>query len=409
MDKTPRNVFGLSGFQIALVGLGLVALVLPFIGWDSFSPSAAQSDEQNELDTSSVSSSQRVSALGRIEPIGGVLTVGAPINEILATLTVEEGDWIDEGEVIALLRSHSERSAQLKAAEQALADAKARLNAETRFSKAQIVESTADYKALPGVHIEILETRQAAVDVLKRELEFAQKELSRFQVLYEKGAITESSFDQQQTAVNQLQEQLRRAEAELSQQLAISDRELTNAATELNTLQVNAERIQAQSTVDSALSELQLAEVRVEDSLIRAPTSGRVLRILTKEGETISDTNGRGKGSVIDMGNTRQMIVVAEVHETNISEVEVTQTAVVTSRNNAFDEELTGRVIAIGNQIFKKDVLNDDPTALVDARVVEIKILLDNPELVAGLTNLQVEVDIKTSTNAALSPVNDAL
>lgn len=408
MGKSSNTVLGLSVSQAALVGLGLVAIVLPFIGLRSFSSSVAQSDEQSEFNAVSVSSTQRVSALGRVEPSSGVLTVGAPINEILASLTVQEGDWVDEGEIIAYLRSHSERLAQLGAAQQSLANAEARLTAETRFNEARIVESAADYQALPVVQAETLVARQASVDALKRELDFAQQELRRFDILHQRGAISESDLDQRQTTVDQLQEQLRRVEAELEQQFAIRDRELVNAAAELNTLKINTERIQADSRVEAAMRELQLAEVRVEDTLIRAPKSGRVLRILTKEGEAVSDINGRGKGAVLDMGDTRRMLVVAEVHETNINEVEVGQTAIVASRNNAFTEKLTGRVIAIGNQIFKKDVLNDDPTARVDARVVEVDILLDNPEVVASLTNLQVEVDINTSTNAAISPARGA-
>jgi HlyD family secretion protein len=50
----------------------------------------------------------------------------------------------------------------------------------------------------------------------------------------------------------------------------------------------------------------------------------------------------------------------------------------------------------IGLQIGKKDVLDTDPAADTDARVVEVKIRLD-PEasqVVAGLTYLQVNVKI---------------
>lgn len=407
MVKASDTVSGPSASQITLIGLGLAALVLPFIGIRSFLPTSSQSTEQSNLDTSSVTLPKQVSALGRIEPVDGVLTVGAPINEILATLTVNEGDWIEEGDVIGYMRSHSERLAQLEAAKQSLVNAKARLRAETRFNQAQITESATDYEALPAVQSESLLASQATVDRLKSELAFAYQELERFQFLNNQGAIAEREIDQQQANVDQLKEQLRQAEAQLNQQNAASDRELASAAAQLNTLKVGAERVQADSRVETALRDIQLAEVRVENSLIRAPISGRVLRVLTNPGETVSDINGRGKGAILDMGNTRQMLVVAEVHETSISDVKVGQTAVVTSRNNAFDEELTGEVIAIGNQIFKKDVLNDDPTARVDARVVEVKILLDNPEIVAGLTNLQVEIDIDTSTNTALSPVGE--
>lgn len=388
--------------QLALVGLGLIALVLPFWGLHLFSQSVVQSSEAVNSDTSA-EKSQRVVALGRLEPVDGVLTVGAPINEILADLTVTEGDWVNQGEVIAYLRSHTERQAELAAAQRSLTTAKVRLKAETLYSQAQIEAATVDYDALPAVQSEGLVAQQATVDSLSRELDFAQQELERFQVLYLEGALSKNDIDQRRTTVDQLAERLRRAEAQLQQQTAIRDRELTTAAAQLNTLVAGAERTRAQHQVETAMSDLELAQVRVENSLIRAPISGRVLRVLTHAGETVSDTNGGGKGSVLHLANTRQMNVVAEVHETSIRQVKVGQTAWVISRNDAFEGELTGTVIAVGNQIFKKDVLNDDPTARVDARVIEVKILLDRPDIVASLTNLQVEVEIDTSTNAGFS------
>ena len=44
--------------------------------------------------------------------------------------------------------------------------------------------------------------------------------------------------------------------------------------------------------------------------------------------------------------------------------------------------------------LFENDVLDLDPVARMDSRVVEVFILLDDPGIVAGLTNLQVDVEI---------------
>ena len=64
------------------------------------------------------------------------------------------------------------------------------------------------------------------------------------------------------------------------------------------------------------------------------------------------------------------------------------------SRNGAFDQPLTGTVERVGLQIFKNDVLDDDPAANADARVVEVMVRVDQSEVIAGLTNLQVDVAI---------------
>lgn len=45
--------------------------------------------------------------------------------------------------------------------------------------------------------------------------------------------------------------------------------------------------------------------------------------------------------------------------------------------------------------IFKNDVLSVDPAADGDARVVEVKIRLNDSAAVSGLTNLQVDVQIQ--------------
>lgn len=392
MSKASDFVSSLPLSQMAIVGLGLVAVALPFVGWRSFSPS--QMAEQSELALPAVLP-QRVAALGRVTPQGDVIALGAPINEIVADLTVKEGDWVNQGDVVAYLRSATERLAEFEAAQQKLATARAQLEAEASYGQAQIEESSTDYEALPAVQAEGLSAQQAVVNSLSRELAFAQQEFSRYDLLYRQGALSKNDIDQRQTSVDQLVEQLRQEEAKLQQQEATRDRELANARTKLNTAQASAERSMSQTQVEAAAKDVELAKVRVENSMIRAPTGGRVLRVITQAGETVSD-NGSGKGAIIDMANTEQMTVVAEVYEANIGQIQIGQPAIVTSRNDVFDGELTGTVSEVGNQLFKKDVLNDDPTARVDVRVVEVTIRLDQPHAVARLNNLQVDVEIDT-------------
>jgi HlyD family secretion protein len=88
------------------------------------------------------------------------------------------------------------------------------------------------------------------------------------------------------------------------------------------------------------------------------------------------------------------MYVVSEVYETDIGLVKVGQPVTITSRNGAFTETLTGTVEEIGLQIAKNDVLDDDPAANADARVVEVRVRIDQSDVVAALTNLQVDVAI---------------
>jgi HlyD family secretion protein len=98
----------------------------------------------------------------------------------------------------------------------------------------------------------------------------------------------------------------------------------------------------------------------------------------------------------VELGQTEKMLVVAEVYESDIGKVRLGQRATVTSESQAFVGELSGKVSQVGLQIGKKDVLDTDPAADVDTRVIEVKILLDAEasRKVANLTYSKVLVKI---------------
>ena len=72
------------------------------------------------------------------------------------------------------------------------------------------------------------------------------------------------------------------------------------------------------------------------------------------------------------------MFAVAEVYETDIGLVRVGQKARLTS--GALAREVTGVVAAIGRTIHRTTVLDVDPAADVDSRIVEVRIKLDESE-----------------------------
>ena len=127
---------------------------------------------------------------------------------------------------------------------------------------------------------------------------------------------------------------------------------------------------------------------QLERSQVEAPVDGKVLLIHAREGERI------GADGLLELGKTDVMYVVAEVYETDINRVSVGQLARITS--HSFAGELSGRVERLGNLVGKNDILDLDPVARRDARVIEVFIRLDEPERVADLTNLQVTVIIES-------------
>src|SRR5678815_2391072 len=101
-------------------------------------------------------------------------------------------------------------------------------------------------------------------------------------------------------------------------------------------------------------------------TVIRAPMDGEVLKVFTYPGERI------GNDPILKMGDTNDMHVIAEVHETDVGAVRIGQRATITSQ--ALDQPVGGTVEEIGALIYKNDVLDVDPRAQKDTRIVEVRI-----------------------------------
>jgi HlyD family secretion protein len=177
-------------------------------------------------------------------------------------------------------------------------------------------------------------------------------------------------------AVNRLQAELAYAKRELERYLGLETRAVIS----------ESERDARELAVKIASAELLEARRELDRAHVYSPIDGRVLAVHAREGERV------GPDGIVALGRTDEMYAVAEVYESDIGRVKVGQHAVVTSP--ALPEPLTGSVEWIELQVGKLDVLGTDPAARKDARVVEVEIRLDDSEQVAGLTNLQVEVEI---------------
>ena len=269
---------------------------------------------------------------------------------------------------------------------------------------------------------------RATVERVRAEQRNAQVDSGRYDFLYKQGAISEQERDrrrlsavttnqqliesqaslkraittiQQQVSearanqvktLSTLQQQLIEATANRNKTIATLQRQIDEERERLNRiLVVSPLNIQvAQAQVTNAIALIRKAQAELKQSYVKAPSSGEILKIHTKSGEMMS-ANG-----IAEIGQTDQMFVVAEIPEDSISKVRLGEAATISSDNRAFNGQLKGIITEIGRKIGKKDVLNNDPAADVDARVVEVKIAL-SPEYtkqVSGLTNAKVTVEI---------------
>lgn len=343
---------------------------------------------------------ETVSALGRLEPEGEVIQVFAPTSlegARIEALKVSHGQQIRKGDVIAVLDTQKRRQAALQEAIEQLKVAQARLRQIEAGAKLGEIRAQAQVVDRQQVELQTQTTAQeAAIARLQAELRNAELEDRRYQALYTEGAVSASWRDGKQLTADTVRQQLNEARANLSRIQLSGSKQVAQAQATLEQIAevrpvdvdvVRSQVAQAQASVARSQAELDLATVK-------SPQDGQVLKIHTRPGELV------GTQGIINLGQTQAMVAVAEVYELDVSRVRVGQTATVTSKNNAFSEVLRGKVVEVGLEISKQDVLNTDPAAQFDARVVEVKVLLDESSSrnVAGLTNLslQVAIDVKS-------------
>lgn len=328
----------------------------------------------------------RVTALGRLEPKGEVITIGGNVGERIGKLLVKEGQQIKSGDVIAYLDSYQERLAEKNAAASQLEDARTRLQAETMFGKAQIQEAESRITQIKIPQLSEIAAQKATIAGIAADLKAKQRDLERFRFLQQEGAISQQALDDRALAVTSKQNELNSAEATLAKLEKARNTSVQNAQAQVESAQANMQLAQTRVQLASANSNLKLAIARLERTIIRAPISGQVLKVFAHTGEAISEEG------ILRIGNTKEMYVVAEVYETDVSKVKLNQKAVISS--SALAQNIEGVVEEIGLEVGKKDVLNVDPVAKIDARVVEVKIRLKDSHLISGLTNLEVNVVI---------------
>ncbi len=304
-----------------------------------------------------------VAALGRLTPQGEVIDIGGLMGDRLGSLQVEEGKWVEQGAVLGYLESHGERKAERAAAAAQLAEARSRLTAERAYADALIKTAEIGIRQPKELDPLDIEAQEAKILLLETELTTAQADLERSQSLTSPGAISQQKLDQQTQLVRRCRQELAAARTALAKVRAGHQFNQDRARAELQAAQAGRKRAEAAVQIESLTRNLALADIRVERTILRAPSSGYVLKILARPGERVDSR------SILKLADTRVMFAVAEVYETDVLLVRPGQRAQITSP--ALTQALGGTVERVARIIFKNDVLSVDPAAAADARVVD--------------------------------------
>ncbi|MEO1620783.1 MAG: HlyD family efflux transporter periplasmic adaptor subunit [Cyanobacteria bacterium J06632_3] len=342
----------------------------------------------------------KVTALGRLEPQGGVIDVAPNVvgtsRILVSELHVKLGDWVEAGELIAVLGNHAAHQAAVVEAQQQVNTAAARLaqvQAGAKTGDIQVQEA-AIARLNAQLQGDIL-AQQARITRLNAELENTLENNQRYQGLYDEGAISIAELESRQTSFSMVQAQVSEAQTVLAQLQSAGAQEIRQAEATLARIQEirPADITLANEELNTAIASLQSAQIALDQTYVRAPVAGQILQVYVQAGELVTE---RG---VVALGQTRQMVAIAEVYETDINRIRVGQTATVKSEYGGFDGTLHGVVEDIGLRVARNRMIDVTPGSPIDTRVIEVTVRLspEDSDRVRALTDLQVRMYIDSA------------
>ena len=351
--------------------------------------SGVESGSQAASSASAPGGQETVVGMGRIEPAGGVIDVGAMMGDRLGRLLVEEGTNVEKGAPLAELESRSLRKLELEAATSQLQNAEGRLEVETQLADVKIEAAKLNVKRAEAAGL-TMAAHQRKIEFLKVGFALAQTDQKRLAGL-SKDLASQQDRERQALLVQQAESELESAKAMVSQLDRTNELGLKAAKLELVGAEDAKKQLPFAIPVESLRINRKLAETQYERTQITAPCNGTILRTYVRPGETISNK------PILQIADLRQMVVVAEVYENEIKHIRLGQQALVTSRafQPPYDQKgLHGKVIRVGRMISSPVLKSIDPFAPADRHVVEVRVELDKDgsRQSAALSNLQVDV-----------------
>lgn len=318
-----------------------------------------------EIDPSATPGPDTVIGLGALLPDGDVATIAPPFgagDARVTTLVVDEGDQVTVGDTLAVLDNEAQYKAALEAAEANVALKQANLEQTRTSIEASLKEARASLGSAEA----------AALN--------ARKDYERAQSLIQRGSISESVLDQRRATSDQAARTVDQARATLSRYVGEIDSQV--------------DVVVAARSYDAAKAELTQAERDLEKAYVRAPITGTVLKIHVRPGEK------PGAEGVMNIGNIERMTAKVEIYQTQIGDITLGDTVSITA--NALPTPLQGSVSHIGLEVERQTLIDDDPAANTDARIVEITVLLNDAssDIAARYTNLQVVATIQTANGS---------
>ncbi len=289
----------------------------------------------------------RITASGKVQPIQNV-NISPKNPGTLTQLYVEQGVQVERGQIIARMDS-------------------ADIQAEVDQARADLKQTQAKLtEALAGNRLQEIAKAQAQVDSARAKVVYTGQQVKRYQYLYQEGAEKKQLLDQVTSDDNAAQAQLRETQKQLS---------LMQSGTRPE------EIAQSRAVVNSAEAKLRAAQVKLQDTIIRAPFSGIVTQKYANIGAFVTPTTSAStsasatSSSIVALASGLE--VLAQVPETDIGRIKQGQQVEIVAD-------------AYPDQVFKGHVYLIAPEAVKDE----------------GVTLFQIRVSIDTGKDKLRSGLN---
>jgi HlyD family secretion protein len=345
-------------------------------------------------ESAAVVAPRQISALGRVEPetkIRRVSVASSVSGDRIDKLLVQEDDEVKKGQPLAILNSYGTLKASLDEATELVAVARSKLaQVQAGAKQGEIRAQQYQVESLERQLAAEKLTLDQAVASARAKAEEAKLERRRYDGLYAAGGVSELERDRYRTRANTTQ-------AELSK--AIEDRAGTEARlrADIEGAKQTLEKIKEVRPEDvvTARNELRKAEAARERAkqefdyaTVRAPQDGRILKIFAWPGDKVGD-NG-----LLEMADTTNMIVTAEVYQSDMGKLDVGQGATITA--DGFQGSARATLYKVLPQVQKQSTFAGTPGENMDQRVYEVKLRLHpnakEQQKLRYASNLQVNV-----------------
>jgi len=346
-----------------------------------------------------VSRAERVTSLGRLQPAGSVVPVfGPPGDRIAKMFNVNPGDLIKVGSPVAELASRKERLLELQIAETQQDEANnslkfARIAGDQKVRAAEAELNLA--KANKASDLAALDAKQT---FLKLQSETATSGVTRLEKLRTGGSpIADETMEKAKLLAAQADAELKAGEAVRKKTETTYEESEKAATAKIAAAKAELDEAIARVPTKSTEEKLALARQLSEQTILKAPIAGTVLKVIGREGQPT------GLEPILQMADLSAMTAIAEVYESDVERLSMWVKAGPVKaeiKNPALPKTLTGRIKSeqdISRMIARNQVFAMGPREDADRRVIEVLVHLDADAIAdaSRFVGLQVTVALE--------------